>query len=119
MAAVVPRSVLEQRDLIAKFSLLIDPVVRAVDKYVGGTTSMRVDVKGKDGSSVSVIYSHDELSECVGIAAASFTWYLLSHETLPSGVKYPEELLSEEDDREELLSHAIRGAFSWETRVKR
>ncbi|KAJ8904624.1 hypothetical protein NDN08_001142 [Rhodosorus marinus] len=115
MAYAVPKNILTNQALIAKFSEFIGPLVRAVDAIVGGTTAMRVEAVGTDGSSRSLLYGHEELSECVGIAAAAFTWHLLTNKNLPKGVLYPEELLSDPEEFEAVLESGVRTAFDWKT----
>eukprot|EP00190_Bangiopsis_sp_CCMP1999_P003800 CAMPEP_0198733762 /NCGR_PEP_ID=MMETSP1475-20131203/48025_1 /TAXON_ID= ORGANISM="Unidentified sp., Strain CCMP1999" /NCGR_SAMPLE_ID=MMETSP1475 /ASSEMBLY_ACC=CAM_ASM_001111 /LENGTH=404 /DNA_ID=CAMNT_0044497111 /DNA_START=1277 /DNA_END=2491 /DNA_ORIENTATION=+ len=116
MAAFIPRSLLTNRELVASFSNTIDPVVRKVDEIVGGLTGMRVDARSAGGSTATLFYGHHDLSECVGVAGAAFTWHLCSNlHALKPGVFYPEEIISNDDLLDSVLSHAVRGSFLWKS----
>ncbi|VEU37321.1 unnamed protein product [Pseudo-nitzschia multistriata] len=96
----IPRSVLYNRDLMQGFALFSEPIIRFVDKLVGATNAMRVDVVSEDGSeTVTAQIVHDDLEVCVGLATAAFALEVLKtgteSETIPPGVWYPAELPKE------------------------
>jgi saccharopine dehydrogenase-like NADP-dependent oxidoreductase len=95
MAAVVPRSVLQDPKAAAAIAGALDPLVRAVDALVGETMAMRVDLEWSGASSTTAMSSrfvHRRLSKAVGTCVAAFARDLLEHrEVAPPGVFYPEE----------------------------
>jgi len=93
----IPRDVLYDRDLMQNFALFSEPIIRFVDKLVGATNAMRVDLTSEDGSTtVTKQIVHDDLEVCVGLATAAFALEVLKtgtpEETIPPGVWYPAEL---------------------------
>lgn len=95
LAAVVPRSVLQDPKAAAAIAGALDPLVRAVDALVGETMAMRVDLEWSGASSTTAMSSrfvHPRLSKAVGTCVAAFARDLLEHrEVAPPGVFYPEE----------------------------
>eukprot|EP00536_Pseudo-nitzschia_multiseries_P016240 jgi/Psemu1/263523/estExt_Genewise1Plus.C_10540001 len=99
----IPRDVLYDRNLMQKFALFSEPIIRLVDKLVGATNAMRVDLTSADGSvTVTKKIVHDDLEVCVGLATAAFALEVLKtgtpEETIPPGVWYPAELPKEARD---------------------
>ena len=69
----IPQSLLYNRDAMQAFALFSEPIIRLVDKLVGATNAMRVDVKTKDGKhTVTSRIVHPDLEQCVGLATAAF-----------------------------------------------
>jgi len=78
---VLPRSLLYNRNAMQAFALFSEPIIRLVDRLVGATNAMRVDVTGcvvrRDGTkegreTVTLRVAHDDLEMCVGLATAAF-----------------------------------------------
>lgn len=78
---VLPRSLLYNRNAMQAFALFSEPIIRLVDRLVGATNAMRVDVTGcalrRDGTKVgretiTLRVAHDDLEMCVGLATAAF-----------------------------------------------
>lgn len=90
IANLVPKSLLENQDAMKALAEFSAPIVRSVDSIVGETTSIRVEVKLKDGKQAVGLYTHPRLSECVGTCTAAFALAMLRGECAP-GVWYPEE----------------------------
>lgn len=111
----IPRSILYDRNLMQKFALFSEPIIRFVDKLVGATNAMRVDVTSKDGTAkVTSQIVHDDLEMCVGLATAAFAIEVLKKEgekTIPSGVWYPAELPKEA--RSNILEAAKEGTITY------
>jgi hypothetical protein len=107
IANLVPKSLLENQDAMKGLANFSAPIVRSVDAIVGETTSIRVDVKLKDGKQSVGLYTHPRLSECVGTCTASFATAMLNGECAP-GVWYPEEVEAI-SDRDALFERAKEG----------
>ena len=108
----IPRNILYDRNLMQKFALFSEPIIRLVDKLVGATNAMRVDVTSKDGTAkVTCQIVHDDLEMCVGLATAAFAIEVLKNETIPAGVWYPAELPKEA--RSNLLEAAKEGTITY------
>jgi saccharopine dehydrogenase-like NADP-dependent oxidoreductase len=90
IANLVPKSMLENQDAMKALAQFSAPIVRSVDNIVGETTSIRIEVKLKDGKQSVGLYTHPRLSECVGTCTAAFAVTMLKGECAP-GVWYPEE----------------------------
>mmetsp|Transcript_19692 Transcript_19692/g.50040 ORF Transcript_19692/g.50040 Transcript_19692/m.50040 type:complete len:102 (-) Transcript_19692:56-361(-) len=96
--------------LAAGFS---EPIIRLVDKLVGATNAMRVDLRaGK--RSVTAELVHPDLEDCVGLATSAFAWELLRG-TVPTGVRYACELAGTEAG-EQILENAKRGG-EWRFKI--
>eukprot|EP00746_Dinoflagellata_sp_MGD_P015269 gnl/MRDRNA2_/MRDRNA2_133840_c0_seq1.p1 gnl/MRDRNA2_/MRDRNA2_133840_c0~~gnl/MRDRNA2_/MRDRNA2_133840_c0_seq1.p1 ORF type:complete len:509 (-),score=67.20 gnl/MRDRNA2_/MRDRNA2_133840_c0_seq1:115-1641(-) len=115
MANLLPQDLLRDRgamDWLARFSL---PVVRLVDSFVGSKNSIRIDVKRKDGKTVTGIISHEDMEKAVGDSIAAFVGQLLppgssgpeETEHVGYGIFFPEEVASS-DFRSNILEE-IRG----------
>jgi saccharopine dehydrogenase-like NADP-dependent oxidoreductase len=102
---IIPRSILYNRDIMQNFALFSEPIIRFVDKIVGSTNAMRVDVSNKDKTkTITSLIVHNDLEMCVGLATAAFAIEVLKknngnidddvneQQTIPSGVWYPAEL---------------------------
>ncbi len=108
----IPRSILYDRNLMQNFALFSEPIIRFVDKLVGATNAMRVDVTSKDGTAkVTSQIVHDDLEMCVGLATAAFAVEVLKQETIPAGVWYPAELPKEA--RSNILEAAKEGTITY------
>jgi hypothetical protein len=66
------------------FSLFSEPIIRLVDKLVGSTNAMRVDIvartrEGEGGRRVGMTLrmAHPDLESCVGLATAMFALEVL------------------------------------------
>ena len=111
----IPRNILYDRNLMQKFALFSEPIIRFVDKLVGATNAMRVDVRSKDGTAkVTSQIVHDDLEMCVGLATAAFAIEVLKKDdckTIPFGVWYPAELPKEA--RSNILEAAKEGTITY------
>lgn len=113
----IPRNILYDRNLMQNFALFSEPIIRFVDKLVGATNAMRVDVTSKDGTAkVTSQIVHDDLEVCVGLATAAFAIEVLKKDdekTIPAGIWYPAELPKEaranilEAVREESITYVV------------
>ena len=118
MAALLPRSVLQDRGAALSLARALEPLVRAVDALVGETVAMRVDVDLASGPAVSSLFVHRQLSRAVGNAVAAFALDVLenpagSSADAPAGVFWPEEP-GGVADAERLLSRAGEGTQAFE-----
>ncbi|KAL3769842.1 hypothetical protein ACHAW5_000714 [Stephanodiscus triporus] len=83
----LPRSLLYDRDAMQCFSLFSGPIIRLVDKLVGSTNAMRVDIVartrtgGEEGGGrrggMTLRMAHPDLESCVGLATAAFVLEVL------------------------------------------
>ena len=112
LKAVLPTSLLMDRDKMQGLALFSMPIIRAVDALVGGTNAMRVDAWGKDGRKATLRVAHGDLEDCVGQATAAFGLELLRGGTIKPGVWYPAELGA--SARANILEVARERAFVWE-----
>mmetsp|Transcript_20087 Transcript_20087/g.22961 ORF Transcript_20087/g.22961 Transcript_20087/m.22961 type:complete len:204 (+) Transcript_20087:357-968(+) len=84
----IPRSILYNRNLMQQFALFSEPIIRVVDKLVGATNAMRVDVSTKGGAgdnekkiTVTSLIVHTDLEMAVGLATAAFALEVLKGTT--------------------------------------
>eukprot|EP00271_Cylindrocystis_brebissonii_P005024 TRINITY_DN1697_c0_g1_i1.p1 TRINITY_DN1697_c0_g1~~TRINITY_DN1697_c0_g1_i1.p1 ORF type:complete len:537 (-),score=59.39 TRINITY_DN1697_c0_g1_i1:25-1635(-) len=91
MVALLPPAMLKDRARVQQIVEFTDPVVRQVDKWAGEKVGMRVDLECLDGRKSVALYTHMELSKCVGQASAAFALAMLEGSTEP-GVWFPEEV---------------------------
>ncbi|KAL7516979.1 hypothetical protein ACHAWX_001947 [Stephanocyclus meneghinianus] len=126
----LPKSLLYNRDAMQNFSLFSEPIIRLVDKLVGATNAMRVDVTAKDVNNgkkqtITLRMAHDDLEQCVGLATAAFALEVAKSMdkdgpydreetgvTVSPGVWFPVEL--GRDARENILEIVKEGAFVYE-----
>ncbi|KAL9182406.1 hypothetical protein ACHAXT_013058 [Thalassiosira profunda] len=117
----LPRSLLYNRDAMQTFSLFSEPIIRLVDKLVGATNAMRVDVtanKGGEKQTVTLRIAHPDLEQCVGLATAAFALEVANSvkdretATVPPGVWFPVELGRKA--RANILQVAKEDAFVYE-----
>jgi len=119
----LPRSLLYNRDAMQNFSLFSEPIIRFVDKLVGATNAMRVDVTATNGGGkkkkVTMRIAHPDLEQCVGLATAAFALEVATSvgckegaATVPPGVWFPVEL--GEEARENILRVAEEDSFVYE-----
>jgi hypothetical protein len=117
----LPRSLLYNRDAMQNFALFSEPIIRLVDKLVGATNAMRVDVtaRNKDGDeqTLTLKMAHDDLEQCVGLATAAFALEVANscngdYITVSPGVWFPVEMGRKA--RENVLKIAKEGAFVYE-----
>jgi len=114
MAMFAPRSFLTNRAQVTKFVEAIEPVVRAVDKLVGGTTAMRVDVRAKDGRRRNALWVGDSTASAAGQAAVGMALEMLNG-SVRAGVLYPEEAFTGETRQRVLdFSASTAGRPSWD-----
>ncbi len=113
LMAKLPRSLLENEDLMFKLSVFSMPVVRLVDKFAGAKNAMRVDVfeTSNPTNSMRSVYGHEDLEPCVGECVAAFAALLLRGEVEP-GVHFCEEAVVNDDTAELVLSAASINAFT-------
>jgi short subunit dehydrogenase-like uncharacterized protein len=107
MAALVPRSLLQDAQVAQALARALDPFVRGVDALVGEATAMRVDMEWADGTTSSGRFVHRRLSQAVGVSVAAFARDLLEHPKSPPGVFFPEDGVV---DPQLLLQRASVGA---------
>ncbi|KAL7547023.1 hypothetical protein ACHAWF_010339, partial [Thalassiosira exigua] len=98
----LPRSLLYDRDAMQTFSLFSEPIIRLVDKLVGATNAMRVDVAASEGGEkrrrrTTLRIAHPDLEQCVGLATAAFALEVADSfgsegATVEPGVWFPVEL---------------------------
>ncbi|CAM9602417.1 unnamed protein product [Discosporangium mesarthrocarpum] len=110
---LLPKSIMGDRVLMQGLAEFSEPLVRITDKLVGATNAMRVDARAKDGRTARLMYAHEDLEVCVGIATAAFAAATLKGDVTP-GVWFPEEAFVDEDTRQRLFNDATRGSFLWE-----
>mmetsp|Transcript_31503 Transcript_31503/g.35727 ORF Transcript_31503/g.35727 Transcript_31503/m.35727 type:complete len:151 (-) Transcript_31503:102-554(-) len=86
----IPRSILYNRNIMQQFALFSEPIIRVVDKLVGATNAMRVDVSTKGGDddddenkklTVTSLIVHADLEMAVGLATAAFALEVLKGKT--------------------------------------
>ncbi|KAG2486380.1 hypothetical protein HYH03_014960 [Edaphochlamys debaryana] len=124
-ARLVPRHLLNDRAFVKGFAALSDPWVRAVDKWIGETVAMRVEVDMMNGKNSSGIFVHRLLSQSMGYSTAAFAQAVLQGGTQP-GVWYPEEREALADRRQFLQLAATgcerfelnKGAWALESEIK-
>jgi len=107
IANLIPKPLLENQEAMKALATVSAPIVRSVDAMVGETTSIRVEVKLKDGKQAVSLYTHPRLSECVGTCTAAFASAMLEGECA-LGVWYPEEA-GAIADRNKLFERAKEG----------
>ena len=90
---LVPTSLLQNQNLMQQVALFSEPIIRLVDKFVGSTNAMRVDVTLLSTTSTSTtttstttnttttkktsLIVHPDLESCVGLATAAFALEVL------------------------------------------
>ena len=116
----LPRSLLYNRDAMQNFALFSEPIIRLVDKLVGATNAMRVDVTastqgGSKKEKITLRMAHPDLEQCVGLATAAFALELANsvknkdNATVEPGVWFPVEL--EKKARENILRISQEDTF--------
>jgi saccharopine dehydrogenase-like NADP-dependent oxidoreductase len=112
----LPRSLLYNRDAMQKFALFSEPIIRFVDKLVGATNAMRVDVTATNGDKVTLRIAHPDLEQCVGLATAAFALEMVKglgeQRTVKPGVWFPSEI--SEQARKNILEVSKEDAFVYE-----
>ena len=116
----LPRSLLYNRDAMQAFALFSEPIIRFVDKLVGATNAMRVDVTaniGGEKKEPTLRIAHPDLEQCVGLATAAFALEVVNsmkdkEATIQPGVWFPVEL--DKQARENILRVAKEDAFVYE-----
>ncbi|KAL3781686.1 hypothetical protein ACHAWO_010397 [Cyclotella atomus] len=117
----LPRSLLYNRDAMQNFALFSEPIIRLVDKLVGATNAMRVDVtaQGENGEKkkLTLRMAHDDLEQCVGLATAAFALEVANgcngkDVTVEPGVWFPVEIGRQA--RENILEIVKEDAFVYE-----
>ena len=111
LMGLVPKSILQNRDLMAKFALFSLPMVYLIDKLVGSANGIRVDVITKKGSTFTGLLTHDDLEQSVGDAICSFAVQVLKNKVKP-GVYFPEEV-EDISFGNEILDEISRSALSY------
>jgi len=114
----LPRSLLYNRDAMQNFSLFSEPIIRLVDKLVGTTNAMRVEVTASNKDKVTLRIAHPDLEQRVGLATAAFALEVVNsvksneEATVQPGVWFPVELGAEA--RENILRVVKEDAFVYE-----
>ncbi|KAF6152914.1 hypothetical protein GIB67_039621, partial [Kingdonia uniflora] len=85
-----PAEFLRDKRKVQQLVQLFDPLVRAIDGFLGERVSMRVDLECSNGRQTVGIFSHKSLSVSVGTSTAAFVLAVLEGSTNP-GVWFPEE----------------------------
>jgi hypothetical protein len=106
VVALAPSALLLNRPAMALAAGFSEPIIRFVDRLVGATNAMRVDLRA-GGRAVTAELVHPDLEDCVGLATSAFAWELLRG-TVPAGVRYACELAGTEAG-EQILENAKRG----------
>ena len=91
MATLVPKKVLQDRDLMEKLALFSMPIIRLIDTFVGSKNSIKVTCTCQDGTQSGAIMVHPDLEAAVGDALAAFVVEIANLEG-KTGVFYPEEM---------------------------
>lgn len=116
MVKVIPASLLGNRDFATKFAAVSLPINRLVDAVVGSAAGIRIDVKDESNENQSyALWTGRYLSQAVGLCTAAMAVEILTClESLPPGVMYPEEAISQNAESEaRFLSRASKGAIDW------
>ena len=90
MAEILPESLLQSRQFANGLAQVIMPLVVAVDKLVGKTTAMRIDVKYDNDKTSSSLFVHEDTAYTAGASTAAFAAAVLGGK-VPPGVHYPED----------------------------
>ncbi|KAI5084221.1 hypothetical protein GOP47_0000390 [Adiantum capillus-veneris] len=113
VASLAPPGFLKDRAKVEKLVGFANPLVRAVDGFVGEHVSMRVDFETTTGKKSVGLFTHKKLSVCVGVAVSAFVRAMLEGSTQP-GVWYPEEPEGIAiEAREILLERAAEGTLNF------
>jgi len=116
MKRLVPRDILSNTDIMQGLSLFSLPIIRLVDRLVGATNAMHINVINlKSGRRCTFIVTHDDLEQCVGLATAAFILELIEtmgNDSIKPGVYYPAELPLE--SRERILERVKRDSIVWQ-----
>jgi hypothetical protein len=91
MALFFPQSLLRNRSAMNALGIISLPLVRLVDKLVGSSNGIRVDIVTKSGEKHHALMTHQDMEAAVGISLAAFV-NAMNTETIASGVYFPEEL---------------------------
>lgn len=113
LVALAPAPLLLDRRAMALAARFSEPIIRLVDRLVGATNAMRMDLAA-GGISVTVELVHPDLEDCVGLATAAFAWELLEG-GVPPGVRYACELAGSHAG-DAILERAKRGG-TWRSDV--
>ena len=116
LMGLIPKSILQNRDLMAKFALFSLPMVYLIDKMVGSANGIRVDVTTKKGLTYTGLLTHDDLEQSVGDAICSFAVQSLKNKIKP-GIYFPEEV-EEESFGREILDEISRSALTYSVRKR-
>lgn len=114
LVALAPAPLLLDRPKMALAAGFSEPIIRLVDRLVGATNAMRVDLAA-GGRAVTLELVHPDLEDCVGLATAAFAWELLCG-SVPPGVRYACELAGSEAGAS-ILECAKRGG-EWRSEVR-
>lgn len=121
----LPRSLLYNRNAMQNFALFSEPIIRFVDKLVGSTNAMRVDIIARSANGqrekITLRMAHPDLESCVGLATAAFVLEVASSiigedktitASIEAGVWFPVEL--EKRARTNILKLVKEDAFVYE-----
>jgi hypothetical protein len=111
----LPKSLLYNRNAMQNFALFSEPIIRFVDKLVGSTNAMRVDITARSTNGqrekITLRMAHPDLESCVGLATAAFVLEVASSSIEP-GVWFPVEL--EKQARTNILQAVKEDTFVYE-----
>ena len=114
MGSLIPKSVLQNRDLMERLAVFSLPVVYFVDKIVGSKNAIRVDVLTKGGETFTGILSHQDMEEAVGDSIAAFAEQILL-DNIPPGVFFPEEVYAiDKKIGDDILAKISKNAITYE-----
>jgi len=105
---LVPKKMLSDRAVVAKYVEKCKPWLDFMDKLVGSALAMRVEVEGNDGVTRIAQFFHPQTIEASGVAVAFQAFEILNGKVRP-GVYFPEEAIV--DKAEYLALGAIGSRF--------
>ena len=114
---LIPKPILQNRDLMAKFALFSLPMVYIIDQWVGSANGIRVDAITKKGDTYTGLLTHEDLEQSVGDAICSFAVQSLKGKVKP-GVHFPEEV-ENTSFGEEILDEISKSAITYVVQKRR
>lgn len=117
LMGLIPKPILQNRDLMAKFALFSLPMVYIIDQWVGSANGIRVDAITKKGDTYTGLLTHEDLEQSVGDAICSFAVQSLKGKVKP-GVHFPEEV-ENTSFGEEILDEISKSAITYVVQKRR
>ncbi len=111
LMGLIPKKILQNRELMATFALFSLPMVYLIDKLVGSANGIRIDVTTRSGDMFTGLLTHSDLEQCVGDAICSFAVQSLKGKVQP-GVYFPEEVC-DTSFRDEILDEISKDAITY------